>query len=63
MVIVKIILKKKWKVRQTINLLFFIFITNTQLSQAHNFLNGGCKNHCEESFLQTNLEKKNRKYL
>ena len=48
----------KSKIRQAINLMFFILITNTQFSQAHNSLNGGCDNHCEESFLQTNLEKK-----
>ena len=48
----------KSKIKQIINLLFFILITNTQFSQAHNSLNGGCKNHCGESFLQNNLEKK-----
>ena len=39
----------KSKIRQAINLIFFISITNTQFSQAHNSLNGGCKNHCKES--------------
>ena len=39
----------KSKIRQVINLIFFILITNTQFSQAHNSLNGGCKNHCKES--------------
>ena len=39
----------KSKMRQAINLIFFILITNTQFSQAHNSLNGGCKNHCKES--------------
>ena len=39
----------KLKIRQPINLIFFILITNTQFSQAHNSLNGGCKNHCKES--------------
>ena len=39
----------KSKMRQAINLIFFIFITNTQFLQAHNSLNGGCKNHCKES--------------
>ena len=24
-------------------------MTNTQFSQAHNSLNGGCKDHCKES--------------
>ena len=47
----------KSKIGQIMNLLFFILITNTQFSQAHNSLNGGCKNHCEELFLQ-NLEEK-----
>ena len=36
------------KIRQSINLIFFLLITNTQLLQAHNSLNGGCKNHCKE---------------
>ena len=48
----------KSKIRQAINLIFFILMSNTQFSQAHNSLNGGCKNHCEESFLQNNFEKK-----
>ena len=43
---------------QTINLLFFISITNIQSSHAHTSMNGGCKNHCEESYLKNNLEKK-----
>ena len=37
------------KIKQVINLIFFILITNTQFSQAHNILNGGCKDHCKES--------------
>ena len=48
----------KSKIKQTINLFFFILITHTQFSRAHNNLNGGCNNHCEESFLQKDLEKK-----
>ena len=39
----------KTKIKQAMNLIFFLLITNTQFSQAHNFLNGGCKNHCKES--------------
>ena len=39
-------------------ILFLLLITNSQFSQAHNTLNGGCNNHCEESFLKKNLEKK-----
>ena len=39
----------KSKKRQAINLIFFILITNTQFSQSHNSLNGGCKDHCKES--------------
>ena len=31
------------------NLILLLLLTNTQLSQAHNSLNGGCKNHCKES--------------
>ena len=37
------------KIRQAINLIFFILITSTQFLQAHNSLNGGCSNHCKES--------------
>ena len=48
----------KSKIKQTINLFFFILITHTQFSRAHNNLNGGCNNHCEESFLQHNFENK-----
>ena len=36
-------------IRQAINLIFLILITNSQFLQAHNSLNGGCKNHCKES--------------
>ena len=39
----------KTKIKHAMNLIFFLLITNTQFSQAHNFLNGGCKNHCKES--------------
>ena len=39
----------KSKIEQAINLIFFILITNTQFLQAHNSLNGGCKNHCKGS--------------
>ena len=38
----------KSKIKQAINLIFFILITNTQFLQAHNSLNGGCENHCIE---------------
>ena len=48
----------KSKIRQKMTLILFLLITNTQPSQAHNFLNGGCMNHCEETKLQNNLEKK-----
>ena len=46
----------KSKIRQTINLFFLILITNIQFSQAHNSLNGGCKNHCEESLIPITIE-------
>ena len=39
----------KSKIKQAINLIFLFLITNTQFSQAHNSLNGGCKNHCKDS--------------
>ena len=47
----------KSKIKQTFKLIFFILITYTHFSKAHNSLNGGCINHCEESLLQKNLEK------
>ena len=47
----------KSKIRQIINLFFFTLITNTQLLQAHNSFNGGCKNHCIESFNSITMEK------
>ena len=51
----------KSKIRQVINLIFFILITNTQFLQAHNSFNGGCKNHCEKLLLQNNSENINDK--
>ena len=48
----------KSKIRQAINLISFILITNTHSLHAHNSLNGGCKNHCEKLFLQNNIEQK-----
>ena len=39
-------------------LFIFLLITNNQYSQAHDSLNGGCRNHCEESFLKKTLKKK-----
>ena len=57
----------KSKLKQAINLIFFILVTNTQFLQAHNSLNGGCKNHCKKLLFHNNLEKKleniNDKYL
>ena len=46
----------KLKIKRTINLLFLILITNTHFLQAHNFLNGGCKNHCEETIKTLSTE-------
>ena len=48
----------KLKIKHLIHLLFFILITNTNFSQAHNFLNGGCKNHCKEPVKTSTIEKK-----
>ena len=48
----------KFSTRQTINLIFFIFLTKTAFLHAHNYLNGGCKNHCKESVQPTTIEKK-----
>ena len=39
----------KLKIKKLKNLIFLILITNTHFLQAHNSLNGGCKNHCKES--------------
>ena len=39
----------KSKIKQAMNLIFLLLITNTQSLQAHNSFNGGCKNHCKES--------------
>ena len=51
----------KLQIIQIINLYFLLLITNTQFSQAHNSLNGGCKNHCHESYKSNNVEKINDK--
>ena len=37
------------KIKQIFNLIFFISIININFSNAHDSLNGGCKNHCKES--------------
>ena len=39
----------KLKIKQAMNLIFLLLITNIKFSHAHNSLNGGCKNHCKES--------------
>ena len=39
----------KTKIKQAMNLIFLILITNTNFLQAHNSLNGGCKRHCKDS--------------
>ena len=31
-------------------------MTSTNFSQAHNYFNGGCKNHCEETVNLKNIE-------
>ena len=53
----------KLKIIQSKNLLFFILITNTHFSQAHNFLNGGCKNHCKEPLKTLTIEKKSNNII
>ena len=40
----------KYKIKQNFNLIWFILLTNTYLLSACNSFNGGCKNHCKESF-------------
>ena len=42
--------------KRTINLFILILITNTPFLKAHNFLNGGCKNHCEERIKTFTIE-------
>ena len=48
----------KLKIKQIINILSFLLLTNTQFSQAHNPLNGGCKDHCKEPVESITIEKK-----
>ena len=43
--------------KQTFKLIFFIFLTNTHFLQAHDSFNGGCKNHCKDSFKPLTIEK------
>ena len=47
----------KLKIKRKINLFFLILITNTHFLQAHNFLNGGCENHCKEPREKFTIEK------
>ena len=48
----------KSKIKQIIYLIFFMLLTNTNFSYSHNYFNGGCRNHCKESFKSKNIEKK-----
>ena len=43
--------------KQAFNLIFFILITNTHFLQAHDSFNGGCRNHCKDSFKPLTIEK------
>ena len=47
----------KSKLKQTYYLIFFIIITNYSFLKAHDFFNGGCKNHCKESVKSSSIEK------
>ena len=47
----------KPKLKQTYYLIFFIIITNYSFLKAHDFFNGGCKNHCKESVNSSSIEK------
>ena len=47
----------KSKLKQTYYLIFFIIIANYSFLQAHDFFNGGCKNHCKESVKSSSIEK------
>ena len=44
-------------IKQTFNLIFFIFLTNTNHLMAHDSFNGGCDHHCKESGNSTKIEK------
>ena len=48
----------KAKIKLSFNLIFFILITNTYHLQSHDYFNGGCKNHCNESVKSIFIEKK-----
>ena len=47
----------KSKIKQTFKLILFILLTNNHLLQAHDSINGGCKNHCDESVKQLIMNK------
>ena len=47
----------KSKIKQTFKLILIIFLTNTYFLEAHDSFNGGCKNHCKESFKPLILNK------
>ena len=44
--------------KKTFKLILFIFLANTHFLQAHDSFNGGCKNHCKDSFKPLTIEKK-----
>ena len=43
--------------KKTFKLILFIFLANTHFLQAHDSFNGGCKNHCKDSFKPLTIEK------
>ena len=51
----------KSKIKQTFKLIFFILIINTNFTLAHNYFNGGCKDHCKESVKTKNMKNKLKK--
>ena len=53
----KLKLKMKSKIKHIFHLIFLILITNTNFLGAHDFFNGGCKNHCLEKVKPTKTEK------
>lgn len=55
--LIKFLQKMKLIIKQTLNLIFFIFMSNTQFLQSHDSFNGDCKDHCIESVDFLTVEK------
>ena len=55
------ILKMKYYFYQFYKIIFLLFLTNISNLYAHNLLNGGCKDHCDQKVKIINNKNKLKK--